>query len=128
MNILMKGYVVRSVEFYNRIEGEERMNISSRVDSTVNYNDDASECICVLSLAIKNDGDKELISLKITLEAAFNYDINDNKQDIHKEVSRVAFSQAKANALALCGVIGIPPFVIPEIDFDKVERVITRNE
>ena len=120
MKELMKGYIVRSVEFYNKIDRETTINISSKVDSTVKYNNDASECDCVLSLIIKNDGDEELISLKVVLESVFTYNNIENKQEIHKEVSRAVFGQAKAIAHALCGTMGIPPFVIPDVDFNNI--------
>lgn len=84
-----------------------------------------SECNCSLSLTTSNEGDKELILLKIVLEAVFDYNSNDNKQEVHKEVSKATFSQVMAIALAICGVNGIPPFSIPEVEF---ENVITKKE
>ncbi len=128
MNNELKGYVVRNVEFRNSITGEETMNLCSKVDSVVNYMETSSECVCKLSLDIRNVGNPELLVCKFTIEAVYSFNTGDNKQGIHNNVSKMTFTLGKAMVHALCGVVGIPLIMVPEVDFDRVQAVISNSQ
>lgn len=125
-DLLLKGFVVKSIEYANNIVGTETMEISSVANTKVNYNDEKNECNCSFDLAIKNTGDKDLLHASIKVEGIFGFDAEMEKHDIHVKSSQIMFYQARTLLSAMCGVAGVPPFVVPDINFDDYRIIETK--
>lgn len=127
-SVVMNGYVIRAIQYTNNISGTETMEIGSNVESTVNYNDETSECVCLFTLTVKNIGDQEFLKIVLTLEASFSFSPSESKKQIHIQINENLFAQAQATVCAMCGVAGLPPMMVPPVIFTEDNTVeITNN-
>ena len=124
INVIMKEYVIRSVEYVNNISGTETMEIGAHVESRVDYNDDISECRCTFALHVNNVGESELIKIVVNVEAVYEFSTGDSKKAIHNKINEELFSQARGTVFAICGVVGLPPIAVPPIEFDEANTVL----
>lgn len=125
-DLLLKGFVVKSIEYANNIVGTETMEISSMANTNVHYDDAKSECNCSFDLAIKNIGEKDLLHASIKAEGLFGFDTDMEKREIHVKASKIMFYQTRTLLASVCGVAGIPPFVVPDINFDDYKIIETK--
>lgn len=122
-DIAMKGYSIRSLQYSNNITGTETLEIGTNVESKVNYNDDASECRCSFIITVKDTGEKNLLCVVLAIDAVFSFSPGENKKAIHVKINENLFAQARATVCAICGVVGIPPIMFPQVAFTEADTI-----
>lgn len=116
-------YRVFKLIFDNSVlDTDEEFQIKTNVNSHVNYDEENERCVCTYTLRITTDKEDIPFNVEVVISGVFSYDKNDDKKEIHIEVSRRLFPYLQSTTSALMAMAGIPNFVVPENEL-KIEDV-----
>lgn len=116
-------YRVFKLIFDNSVlDTDEEFQIKTNVNSHVNYDEENERCVCTYTLRITTDKEDVPFNVEVVISGVFSYDKNDDKKEIHIEVSRRLFPYLQSTTSALMAMAGIPNFVVPENEL-KIEDV-----
>lgn len=96
------------------IDTDEEFQIQTNVNSHVNYDEENGKCLCTYTLKITNDREDIPFNVEVVVSGIFSYDKNDDKKEVHVDVSRRLFPYLQSTTSALMAMAGIPNFVVPE--------------
>ena len=96
------------------VDSDEELQINTTINSHVDYNDEDEKCICTYSLKISADKKEIPFNVEVVTSGIFSFDKNDDKREIHVEVSRKLFPYLQSTTSSLMAMAGIPNFVVPE--------------
>ncbi len=116
--ISLEDTKITRIDFKNKVYAEDNIELQAKVRTSINsFNEEGTQFIAASKIKVTGKcDDKELISIKMTIEGLFSVQDEDDtfSPDID-EVQSFLFPFGRAYISALTSVSGLPAIVIPSI-------------
>lgn len=118
--VSLKGYKVCEMQFINKLNEGNEVQLKNEVSYNVNYSDSENKCmgICVFNVKNRDSADESEFSIKIEIRGIFEYENLTSKKIVHAETFKELFPYIKQIVSTLTTTAGMPPLVIPTISID----------
>ena len=120
MNIVtFNGYKVSEIILKNKNESNTIFDLENKYSYKVNYLSDNKTCIGKLIIEITDKKVTDQFLIKVELSGFFNYKEDVSKENINVETFKELFPYVRVLITTLTTNAGMPPLVIPSVDFDE---------
>lgn len=118
--VSLKGYKVCEMQFINKLNEGNEIQLKNEVSYNVNYSDTENKCmgICVFNVKNRNSAEESEFSIKIEIRGIFEFENLTSKKIVHAETFKELFPYIKQIVSTLTTTAGMPPLVIPTITID----------
>ena len=118
--VSLKGYKVCEMQFINKLNEGNEVQLKNEVSYNVNYSDSENKCmgICVFYVKNRDSADESEFSIKIEIKGIFEYENLTSEKILHAETFKELFPYIKQIVSTLTTTAGMPPLVIPTISID----------
>lgn len=118
--VSLKGYKVCEMQFINKLNEGNEIQLKNEVSYNVNYSDTENKCmgICVFNVKNRDSAEESEFSIKIEIRGIFEFENLTSKKIIHAETFKELFPYIKQIVSTLTTTAGMPPLVIPTITID----------
>lgn len=120
--LILKAYKVSNIDLKNKLPGATKLQLKNQYSHNVKYGKE-NTCEGILTVNI-NDKNAELngnFGISVTIQGIFQWQGELDKEKIHIETFKNLFPYARALITNLTANAGMPPIIIPPIDFDNQE-------
>lgn len=117
-NVQLRKYVIRAIQFENKIISAAKIPLVSRASSTVTRLDGDPNRLCSFCLTVESTGDPRL-AFSVSVDGTFFVSDSVLGKQAHVKMNESLYSICQAKVCAICGITGIPPVIPPEIKFTE---------
>lgn len=129
--IELKGYKVTEVRFVNKVQGNQKLELSNKYSYNVGYSK-VNTCKGEFRAEVADKNDPDQFSITVVLEGFFVTAADMAKEVLHIKTYDALFPYVKSFVSSLTVNAGVPPVMIPYVDISgqsiyRVEMPIKPN-
>ncbi len=129
--IELKGYKVTEVRFVNKVQGNQKLELSNKYSYNVGYSK-VNTCKGEFRAEVADKNNPDQFSITVVLEGFFVTAADMAKEVLHIKTYDALFPYVKSFVSSLTVNAGVPPVMIPYVDISgqsiyRVEMPIKPN-
>ncbi len=120
--LALKAYKVAHIELKNKLPGAVKLQLKNQYSHNVKYGkENTCEGILTVKISDKSVETNDNFGITVTVQGIFQWQGELQKEQAHVETFKALFPYARALVTNLTANSGMPPIIIPPIDFDNQE-------
>ena len=128
MDVTLLNIDVRELNFENRVEGTQKLEMETNVQYSVNIAANVPQCMGEAWLTVQDKSDAHLVVLKLHEVGVYSFTptpITDEvKRELHVKTFDLLFPQLSAQVACITSIMGMPRFMIPKLNIAQDDVMI----